>query len=158
MLAGKAIHAVWALAIPMTMHGWQSVVLAYLICSWCAGLALAVIFQIAHCVDRAEFMTGDVKLTGDAMFRHQLATTVDVKTRWLMRAYCGWLMGGLDHQVEHHLAPRVPHTAYRTMARKVAAVAADDGTAYRFHASMRDAIASHTRWLRTMGQRPVSMA
>ena len=154
MLAGKIVHASWALVIPMTMHGWQSVVITYLICSWATGLALAVIFQIAHCVDRAEFMTEGVKLTGDDMFRHQLATTVDVKSRWLMRAYCGWLMGGLDHQVEHHLAPRVPHTAYRAMSVKVAEVAAVDGVLYRVHESMTDAVASHTRWLRAMGRRP----
>lgn len=156
MLAGKIVHATWALLIPMMFHTWLSVVLTYSVCSWIVGAALAVIFQVAHCVDKAEFAHEGVKLTGDAMVSHQLATTVDVASRsWVARAYCGWLMGGLDHQVEHHLAPRVPHTAYRTMAERVGVIAKANDIQYRVHASMAAAVASHARWLKLMGRKPV---
>jgi linoleoyl-CoA desaturase len=156
MIAGKVVHAAWALVLPMMFHTWLSVVLTYLVCSLVVGAALAVIFQVAHCVDKAEFMHEGVKLTGDAMVAHQLATTVDVASRsWVMRAYCWWLMGGLDHQVEHHLAPRVPHTAYRMMSKRVRTIAAANDIQYRVHASMAAAVASHARWLKMMGRKPV---
>jgi linoleoyl-CoA desaturase len=156
VLAGKVLHASWALVLPMMLHGWFSVALWYLVCSWSVGLALAVIFQVAHAVDAAEFKTPGVKLTGDAMVRHQLETTVDVETKSVMRWYCWWLMGGLDHQIEHHLAPRVPHTAYAKMSLKVREVARDQGLRYRTHRSMSAAVFSHWRWLREMGRRPIN--
>jgi linoleoyl-CoA desaturase len=162
MAAGKLTHLSWAIIVPVWLHG-PAALGVYAASSWFVGVALAVIFQLAHCVDAAEFTDaasladGDVKLTGDAMFAHQLATTVDVSSRsWPARAYLGWLFGGLDHQVEHHLAPRVPHTAYRTMARTVSRVAAHEGITHRAHASFGAAVASHARWLRAMGTRPAT--
>jgi linoleoyl-CoA desaturase len=154
VLLGKVLHASWAIVVPLLMHGWKSVLAWYVVCSWTLGLALAVIFQIAHAVDAAEFKLPGGKLTGDAMVRHQLETTVDVETRGVASWYCWWLMGGLDHQVEHHLAPRVPHTAYSVMAKKVRATAQEHGLRDRTHSSMRAAVVSHWRWLDEMGKNP----
>jgi linoleoyl-CoA desaturase len=158
VLLGKLLHATWAVALPLAFHGWKSVVVWYLACSWAVGFALAVVFQMAHAVDEAEFMEEAGPITGDAMFAHQLATTVDVQTRSVVRWYCAWLMGGLDHQVEHHLAPRVPHTAYSAMAKTVKSVASANSLRYRSHSSLRGAVASHWRWLREMGRRPEGLA
>jgi len=64
----------------------------------------------------------------------------------------GWLMGGLNHQIEHHLAPGVPHPAYPAMADRVRDVCAKRQLAYRVHPTFRAAVASHARWLRAMGR------
>jgi linoleoyl-CoA desaturase len=152
---GKVVHAAWALALPMVWHAWWTVLAWYLVSSWLVGFGLAVVFQVAHCVDRAEFTDVDVRRRGDDFVRHQLATTVDVELgRGPLGAYLGFLSGGLAYQVEHHLAPKVPHTHYRTMARRVGAMCDANGLTRRVHASPAAAVRSHQRWLRAMGARP----
>ncbi|MDQ1424022.1 MAG: linoleoyl-CoA desaturase [Acidimicrobiaceae bacterium] len=158
MFGGKLVHLTWALVIPMLFHPFWDVVLVYLACSWAVGFALAVIFQMAHCVDNAEFLSDDLRHRGDDVVRHQLRTTVDVRIRGrAARVYFGFLTGGLEYQVEHHLAPRVPHTLYAGMATRVAAMCDRNGIEYRFHESVPAALASHVRWLRQMGARPVEL-
>jgi linoleoyl-CoA desaturase len=63
-------------------------------------------------------------------------------------------MGGLDFQIEHHLAPRLPHTTYALIAPRLEAACAERGIDYRVHASLTEAIRSHARWLREMGRPP----
>jgi linoleoyl-CoA desaturase len=93
------------------------------------------------------------------MVRHQLATTVDVRVgHGPLGAYLTFLTGGLGYQVEHHLAPKVPHTHYAAMARKVDAMCAANGLRRREHPGPFAAVASHGRWLRAMGRRPVPSA
>lgn len=155
LAAGKLVHVGWALAVPMLFHPWWAVLAWYVACSWAVGFGLAVVFQVAHCVDNAEFVADDVRLRGDDVVRHQLATTVDVRLgRGPLGVYLGFLSGGLAFQVEHHLAPRVPHTHYPAMAAKVSAMCAANGLAHRVHAGPGAALASHVRWLRAMGARP----
>lgn len=150
--AGKVLHLSWAVVVPVLYNPWHWVLVWYLACSWLVGFALAVIFQLAHCVDAAEMLLDEPKLTGDALAVHQLATTVDISCKSRpARAYIGWLMGGLDHQVEHHLAPRMPHTVYRTMVHRVNDVCLRSGLERRTHVSLFAALASHLRHLRSMG-------
>jgi linoleoyl-CoA desaturase len=158
MIAGKVIHFSWALAIPFLLHPFWDVVFVYLACSWAVGFALAVIFQMAHCVDNADFLAEDVRHRGDDVVLHQLRTTVDVRINGrLARSYLSFLTGGLEYQVEHHLAPRVPHTLYADMAAKVEDMCAVHGLERRFHDGAPAALASHVRWLRKMGARPVEL-
>ena len=155
LVLGKVVHATWALAIPMMLRPALSVVLWYLACSWFVGLGLAVIFQLAHCVDAAEFDTTDGHWRGDDLVRHQLRTTVDVHIDGrIPRAWLAFLACGLEHQVEHHLAPRLPHTLYRAMSGRVSAMCAANGLHHRVHTSVPATLASHQRWLRAMGRNP----
>lgn len=156
LVAGKLVNVAWALVIPMMFHPWWKVVVVYFVCAWCVGFSLAVIFQLAHCVDNADFFADDgLSLKGDANVRHQLATTVDIaSSNRLTAGYIGWLMGGLDHQVEHHLAPRLPHTMYPQLAVRVDAMCAAHGLTRRIHTGVFAALASHGRWLKQMGTRP----
>lgn len=156
LVVGKLVHVGWAVALPMQFHAWWTVLLVYLACSWAVGFALSIIFQLAHCVDVADFVPDEGRtFRGDDNVRHQLATTVDIGARTrLGRSYMAWLMGGLDHQVEHHLAPRLPHTIYASLAERVDEMCAANGLHRRRHASLGAALASHTRWLRQMGRSP----
>jgi len=43
----------------------------------------------------------------------------------ILGAFVRWIMGGLDHQIEHHLAPRLPHTVYPTMAADLRRICAE---------------------------------
>lgn len=159
LFSGKVFHATWALLLPLLWYPWWAVAVVYLVCSWAVGFTLAVTFQLAHCVDRAEFVEPGAELTGDAALAHQLATTADVTTSSrLGRAYVAWVAGGLDYQVEHHLAPRLPHTVYAAMARRVDEVCAANGLERRRHQSIGAALASHQRRLRAMSRRPAAVS
>ena len=64
-------------------------------------------------------------------------------------------MGGLDHQIEHHLFLRYPHTIYRHLAYTIEEFCRDNRINYGRHQSLRAAMRAHYRWLRQMGRRPV---
>jgi linoleoyl-CoA desaturase len=153
MIAGKLVHLTWAIVIPLALNPWWGVVCFYLVCSWVTGFVLAITFQLAHCVDVAEFVPSDVPHRGTAFQLHQLRTTVDIRCG---RGAClgRWLIGGLDHQVEHHLAPRLPHTVYPLLRPRVQAFCEVHDLPYHTHASAWDALCSHERWLKAMGRPP----
>lgn len=160
LVVGKLAHLTWAIVIPLMLHPWWGVLVFYLASSWCVGFLLAVIFQMAHCNDVADFVLPDRSHRGADFQLHQLATTVDIRcgvpaARWFVR----WLMAGLDHQIAHHLAPSVPHTLYGTLSRRVEAACVAHDLPCRQHVSITAALRSHGRWLRLMGQPPpVAMA
>jgi linoleoyl-CoA desaturase len=112
---------------------------------------LAVIFQLAHCVDTAEFAEPDAPRRGEDFELHQLRTTVDVACRVPMLR---WIMGGLDHQIEHHLAPRLPHTIYPLVARRLRELCAERDITYRLQPNLRAALRAHARWLKLLSQPP----
>lgn len=152
---GKALHLSWALVLPMFFHPWWGVLLFYVTISWCVGFLLANTFQLAHCVDRAEFFTPDAPRRGTAFELHQLRTTVDIRCKVpVLRGFVHWLMGGLDFQIEHHLAPKLPHTTLHLAAPRLEAACAERGVEYRVHPSLVAALHSHGHWLREMGRRP----
>jgi linoleoyl-CoA desaturase len=152
IIAGKALHVAWAIVLPLMFFRWYFVLPVYFIGSWIVGSVLAITFQIAHCVDNAGFATPDVARRGDDFVWHQLNTTVDVRpNRSLIGRFRSMIVGGLDFQIEHHLAPHVPHTAYAAMAKRLRAACADHDITYRMHAGVGAAIKSHLRWLRAMG-------
>jgi len=154
ILLGKLIHLSWALVLPMFFHPWWGVLGFYLVISWSVGFLLANIFQLAHCVDVAEFFERDAPRRGRDFELHQLRTTVDIQCKVpIARNFVHWLMGGLDFQVEHHLAPKLPHNTLHLAAPKLQRACAERGIDYKFHPSLSAAIRSHGRWLRTMGRR-----
>ena len=124
----------------------------YLACSWLVGFVLAIIFQLAHCVDITDHVaTSTVPRRGDDFAAHQLRTTADVATPVpVIGHFFRWLVGGLDHQIEHHLAPRLPHTIYPLLAARFRQACRDHGVAYRLHPGVWSALRSHGRWLRAM--------
>lgn len=155
ILFGKALHASWALVLPMFFHPWWEVLVFYVGISWIVGFLLANIFQLAHCVDEVEFFTPEVGRRGSAFELHQLRTTVDVRCNVaVLRPFVHWIMGGLDYQIEHHLAPKLPSTTLHLAAPRLEAACREHGVEYHVHRSLSAAIRSHGRWLREMGRRP----
>lgn len=152
MAAGKLFHLGWAVALPLAFHPWWVVLAFYLGCSWAIGFILAVTFQVAHCVEATEFAEESGPRRGDDFALHQLRTTANVACTGVSGRFVAWLMGGLHHQVEHHLAPRLPHTSYPAMSSRVRRICATRAIPYHTHSSMWAAMRSHGRWLRAMGQ------
>jgi linoleoyl-CoA desaturase len=155
VVLGKLGHLAWAVVVPLMFNPWWAVVAFYVTCSWLVGFILAITFQLAHCVDATEMGTPQVGRRGDDFVAHQLNTTADVASSVPVLGHLfRWVVGGLDHQIEHHLAPRLPHTLYPKLAARFRAACEEPGITYRLHPTMGAALRSHARWLRTMSKRP----
>ncbi len=147
--AGKAVYATWAVVLPVALHGWWMGLTFFVVSQLLMGLLVAVVFQLAHCVQEAEFV---VPGEGDPIeldfARHQLATTVDfAPSSWLT-----WYLGGLNYQAVHHLFPRISHVRYPALSKIVAATCIEHGVEYRQADSVWSAMRSHYRWMQHMGR------
>ena len=154
-VAGKAIFLALAFGIPMLFHSVWVVVLFYGAAAIVLGLVLSVVFQLAHCVEQAEFPlprqdTGRIE---NAWAIHQVETTVDFARRSPVAA---WLLGGLNFQIEHHLFPRICHVNYPAISKVVEQTCKEFGLRYTEHESFWSGVASHFRWLRRMGMADTS--
>lgn len=157
VVLGKLSHLAWAVVIPLMFNPWWGVVAFYFVCSWTVGFVLAMIFQLAHANDAAEMGVPEGPRRGDEFTVHQLRTTVDVASPVPVVGHVfRWIAGGLDHQIEHHLAPGLPHTIYPMLAKRFRVACAANGIPYRQHAGIWSAIRSHARWLQEMG-RPAAL-
>src|SRR4051794_31194519 len=54
-IAGKVAFFSMAFGVPMLMHPWYAVIGTYAIAAFVSGVVLSVVFQLAHCVEEAEF-------------------------------------------------------------------------------------------------------
>lgn len=151
LLVGKAVFFGWALVVPMLFHSWWVVLLFYASASFLLGVVLAVVFQLAHCIEEASFprISGGVDRVTDGWAAHQVHATVDFACR---NRVLTWYLGGLNFQVEHHLFPRICHVHYPRIAGIVEQVCREYGVAYSAHERMGQALSSHWRWLRQMSR------
>jgi len=149
MILGKVIFFGWALVIPMFFHPVLTVLAFYFLSVFVMGVALSVVFQLAHCVEEAEFPVEDADgKVEDAWAAHQIKTTVDFAQG---HPFWTWYLGGLNYQIEHHLFPRICHLHYPRIAPVVREVCAEYGVPYAAHPTFGGALASHYRWLKRMG-------
>jgi linoleoyl-CoA desaturase len=84
---------------------------------------------------------------------HELETTSNFarKSRWF-----GWMIGGLNFQIEHHLFPNICHVHYKSISPIVEKTAKDFGLRYNEHRSFFSAMGSHVRILRALGKQTVN--
>jgi linoleoyl-CoA desaturase len=147
----KLFFVAWSIVIPLVYHPLWQVVLFHLIAVYTMGVTLSTVFQLAHCVEEADFPppAPDGKKMSVEWAVHQVQTTVDFsKDNGLLT----WFVGGLGYQVEHHLFPKVCHMHYPALAKIVTEVSEKHGIRRRIYASVPHAIASHYRHLRRMGR------
>ncbi len=156
MTCGKALFFGWALVVPALFHRWWVVLLFYAMTAFVVGLTLSVVFQLAHCVEEADFpqLPPGTNQLSSAWAVHQVQTTVDFARR---NRLLTWYLGGLNFQIEHHLFPKVCHVHYPGISSIVQAVCAEFGVRYAAHDRLLGAVSSHWRWLRRMG-RPAAAA
>jgi linoleoyl-CoA desaturase len=149
-VGGKLVFFTLAFGLPLFFHSLGTVLLFYALVSAVAGVLLALVFQMAHVVEEAAFPQPDE--SGRQMVTpwaiHQLQTTVDFARG---NRVLGWLIGGLNFQVEHHLFPRISHVHYPLVARVVEDTCREFGVTYREHRTFGAGIASHYRLLRRLG-------
>ncbi|HEX7449653.1 MAG TPA: acyl-CoA desaturase [Pirellulales bacterium] len=150
-VVGKVVFLGLAFALPLSLHGVWSVLSLYLAASFAQGVVLSIVFQVAHCVKEAAFplpQSHDRRM-GAAWAVHQVQTTVDFARA---NRLLSWFIGGLNFQIEHHLFPRVCHVHYAALAPIVEETCRQFGVSYAAHGSFSAGVASHFRWLRSMGR------
>jgi linoleoyl-CoA desaturase len=149
-LGGKIMFFSLALAIPLGLHSPWVVLPCYVAATVVQGVVLSIVFQMAHCVEEADFPVPrqDTGRMETAWAVHQVETTVDFArgNRLLF-----WFIGGLNFQIEHHLFPRICHVHYPALAHLVESTCQEFGVRYAAQATLRAGVASHFRWLRRMG-------
>lgn len=149
-LIGKAVFFSLALGVPMLFHPWWVVLLYYAFTAGIVGVVLSVVFQLAHCVESAEFpmpVEGTARME-NAWAIHQVETTVDFARH---SRVVTWLLGGLNFQIEHHLLPRICHVNFPALSKIVEDLCHKYDVKFNEHPTVREGIASHFRWLRQMG-------
>ncbi|MFC3679534.1 fatty acid desaturase family protein [Bacterioplanoides pacificum] len=153
----KALYLALYLLLPASVLGWSLTLSGFLLMHAVLGFLFAVVFQLAHVVDKAEFprpqsdeqQGGQAGQMGHEWAEHQLKTTVDFAThsRWIT-----WALGGLNFQVEHHLFPRVSHIHYPQLHQLLRQECQQRNLTLRSYPSLPAALRGHYNHLRQLGR------
>ena len=148
LFAGKSLYLIYMLILPVMVLGkspWL-VAGAFLLVHLVVGLSVTLVFQTTHTIDSTYFPADRGEF--DNGVYHIFATTADYATE---NPLVGWLAGGLNHHIVHHLCPFVCHTHYAPLTRIVKETAEEFGVPYRQHPTMTRAIRHHLILLKQLG-------
>ncbi|HEX3131811.1 MAG TPA: acyl-CoA desaturase [Thermoanaerobaculia bacterium] len=148
---GKLAFFGWVFLLPARLHPLSTVLLFYGIVAAVQGLTLSIVFQLAHSNDETYSFAGTGADPESEWAVHQIETTANFARH---NRLLTWYVGGLNHQVEHHLFPRISHVHLHLIADEVAKVCREHGVRYREYPSLASAVVSHFRWLRDLGVPP----
>ena len=148
LFAGKAFYLTYMLVLPVMLLGKSPLLVAgsFLLVHLVVGLSVSLVFQTTHTIDSTYFPTDRGEF--DNSVYHIFATTADYATS---NPVVGWLAGGLNHHIAHHLCPFVCHTHYAPLTRIVKETAEEFGVPYRQHPTMSRAIWHHLILLKQLG-------
>lgn len=152
LAAWKAVYYSFALVLPLIMvplSPWL-IVAAFLSMHFMTGLAITLVFQTAHVMPSVDYPLPDENgVIANDWTLHQLVTTTNYSPDSKVFA---WFIGGLNHQVEHHLLPGICHVHYKHLAPIVKQTAEEYGIPYHCKQTFWEALVDHTRMLRDLGQ------
>ena len=139
LFAGKAIYFTYMIVLPIVLLRKSPVLVAvaFLLTHVIIGLSVSLVFQTTHTVDSTYFPSSRNEF--DNGVYHIFATTADYATT---NPLVGWLAGGLNHHIAHHLCPFVCHTHYPSLTRIVKETSQEFGIPYRENPSVRQALAA----------------
>ena len=148
LLAGKAFYVTYMLILPVFVLGKSAILVvgAFVLVHLIIGLTVSLVFQTTHTIDSTYFPSNRGEF--DNGVYHIFATTADYATE---NPVVGWLIGGLNHHIVHHLCPFVCHTHYAPLTRIVKETAEEFGVPYRQHPTMTQAIRHHLLLLKQLG-------
>ena len=148
LFAGKGFYLTYMLVLPVIVLGKSPLLVAgsFILVNLIVGLTVTLVFQSTHTVDSTYFPSDRGEFENGVY--HIFATTADYATE---RPLVGWLVGGLNHHVVHHLCPYVCHTHYAPLTRIVKETAEEFGVSYRQNPTMRAAVLHHLALLKQLG-------
>jgi len=148
----KAMNIFLFLILPLLILSvpWWQVILGYLSMLFCGGIVISIVFQLAHIVDNVKYFEPDSE--GNMEYNwaaHELYTTSNFATH---NRILTELVGGLNHQIEHHLFPTTSHIHYPAISKIVKNTALEFGLPYNEQPTFITAICSHFRTLKNLGR------
>lgn len=147
----KIIYYAITLALPLMFSpmAWYGTILCFLMMHFISGVALAAIFQPAHVVPSSTYPlpdeSGNIKADWAVS---QLVNTANFaqKSKWFT-----WYVGGLNHQVEHHLFPNICHVHYSNISKIVKKTAEEFSLPYNTQKTFFKALKVHGSMLKALG-------
>lgn len=147
----KVLYLGFYCILPIVMVGWEAWLIGFLIFNATMGLTLSIVFQLAHVVEKTEFVDAAVETKVEYEWAiHELKTTANFAMR---NPIITWFVGGLNYQVEHHLFPRVSHVHYPAISKLVKEQCEKYGIPYHNYKTMRGAVLSHVKFMKKLGQK-----
>jgi linoleoyl-CoA desaturase len=150
----KLMYVVFYVIIPVHFVGWSAWVIGFSSMHVMMGLTLALVFQLAHVVEDAEFVFApgiEPQKIEEEWAIHQVKTTANFAPQ---NKLISWFVGGLNYQIEHHLFPKVSHVHYPAIAHIVKDVCDKHQVHYNEFRTMTGAVASHFRMMKQLGFKP----
>jgi len=150
----KINYAIFFIVIPIMVWGWQGWLVGYLTMNIVMGLVLSLVFQLAHVVENTEFEhigLDETKHVETAWAEFQLKTTSNFA---MGNKFISWCVGGLNFQVEHHLFPKISHVHYPAISKILQQKCKEYNMPYNYYPTMSEALASHFRVMKMLGQGP----
>ena len=147
----KFMYVAMYIVIPIAVVGWLHWLIGFLLVTFTCGLAISIVFQLAHVVEGTQFRSASTQNqhSEQEWAVHQINATANFATR---SKYLHWLLGGLNFQIEHHLFPRVSHIHYPKISMLVKQACTESNIIYHEYSSMAKAIVSHVIHLRRLGR------
>lgn len=129
---------------------WWAILLLVLFKNLISGFLLSTVFQPAHVVPETEFIKpGSNNVVENNFAIHQMQTTANFAPK---SKIFSWFIGGLNHQVEHHLFPNICHVHYRNISRIVKETANEYKIPYNSHRTFLTALIYHTKMIKSLGK------
>lgn len=137
--------------LPIITWGVVPSLIGFVIMHAMLGMVMSFVFQLAHVVENVKFehTHGEHTVINNEWAIHQIATTSDFAPK---NKIVSWFLGGLNYQVEHHLFPRISHVHYPQIQEIVQKTCAAYGVTYLYYPTMTEALASHFRHMKRLGQ------
>ena len=158
LIGMKILYYVYMIVLPLLLLDitWWQFVIGFLTIHLTAGTILGVVFQLAHVVEGPEhFSSEGDDFKEDAWLVHEMKTTSNFGRG---NKFLCWYVGGLNFQIEHHLFPKICSIHYPAISPIVEQVANAYGVPYHHHMTFRDAVASHHRMLKWLGNPEMTFA
>jgi linoleoyl-CoA desaturase len=147
----KAGYLLVFIGLPLIFSAftWWMILVGFLIMHVVAGIIMSTVFQMAHLVEVAAQPAPEGDVIRNEWMIHELETTANFS---MNSRLFGWMIGGLNYQIEHHLFPNICHIHYRALAPIVQRTAGEFGIRYNVNRTFFGAIRSHVRMLRALGR------
>ncbi|HYF45815.1 MAG TPA: acyl-CoA desaturase [Acidimicrobiales bacterium] len=150
LLADKLAGLGLLVGVALLWHPWPHVLAVLIGLYLVGGLALALTFVVEHTVDTSTFPVVD-PVRGTVATGRSEATVRGSANLATHSRLLSWYVGSLNHHIEHHLFPTLPHVQLPRIAPVVRRACLDHGLPYQEFPTLRSALAAHHRFLRALG-------
>lgn len=148
----KLFYFAYLIALPiliLPVNPWF-IVLGFVVMHFISGVTLSAIFQAAHIMPDCDYaLPDDQNQMKNNWTVHQLLNTCNFGNR---NKILTWYVGGLNHQIEHHLFPNICHIHYDKLSKIVKETAEEFKIPYYSYKTFIGALVGHGKMLWSLGR------